>query len=65
MRSREYKTMFAVEDLHWWYVGMQRITITLVAQFYPGQKQPAHSRCRLWHGRCGEVSVALWSGNRL
>jgi SAM-dependent methyltransferase len=35
MDTKEYETMFAVEDRHWWYVGMQRITTTLVARLYP------------------------------
>jgi len=35
MEPQEYETMFAVEDRHWWYVGMQRITTTLVAHLYP------------------------------
>lgn len=35
METQEYETMFAVEDRHWWYVGMQRITTALIAQLYP------------------------------
>lgn len=35
METQEYETMFAVEDRHWWYVGMQRITTTLIAHLYP------------------------------
>lgn len=35
MEPQEYETMFAVEDRHWWYVGMQRITTTLIAHLYP------------------------------
>lgn len=30
--------MFAVEDQHWWYVGMQRITTKLVSCFYPHRR---------------------------
>ena len=37
MEVREYETMFAVEDEHWWYVGMQRITTTLLTRAYPGR----------------------------
>lgn len=37
MEPKEYETMFAVEDRHWWYVGMQRITTTLIAHLYPDQ----------------------------
>lgn len=35
MEPSEYQTMYQVEDRHWWYVGMQRITTTLVRHFYP------------------------------
>ncbi len=35
MDFKEYEVMFAAEDQHWWYLGMQRITTTLVAQLYP------------------------------
>jgi SAM-dependent methyltransferase len=29
--------MFAVEERHWWYTGMRRITTALVASLYPGR----------------------------
>ena len=35
MEPTEYKTMYSVEDRHWWYVGMQRISTTLIERFYP------------------------------
>lgn len=35
METEEYRTMFAVEDRHWWYVGMQAITVALIARLYP------------------------------
>jgi ubiquinone/menaquinone biosynthesis C-methylase UbiE len=35
MEHKEYATMFAVEDRHWWYVGMQRITTRLMGRFSP------------------------------
>lgn len=35
MEPQEYETMFAVEDRHWWYVGMERITTSLIAHLYP------------------------------
>jgi len=37
MEPNEYKTIFHVENQHWWYVGMARITITLLANLYPGR----------------------------
>jgi SAM-dependent methyltransferase len=38
MEPKEYEVMFAVEDRHWWYVGMKRITIKLISHFYPDQR---------------------------
>ena len=35
MELREYESMFRVEDRHWWYIGMQRITVSLVARLFP------------------------------
>lgn len=37
MEPKEYETMFAVEERHWWYVGMQSITTTLLSYLYPHQ----------------------------
>jgi SAM-dependent methyltransferase len=37
MNPTEYVTMYAVEDRHWWYVGMQRLTLALLRQVYPTQ----------------------------
>jgi SAM-dependent methyltransferase len=37
MEPTEYETMFAVEDRHWWYSGMQAITTRLLATYFPGQ----------------------------
>lgn len=37
MEPSEYKTMYQVEDRHWWYVGMQRISTTLIRALYPQQ----------------------------
>jgi len=38
MKPSEYDTMFAVEDRHWWYTGMQQITMALLAQLYPARR---------------------------
>jgi SAM-dependent methyltransferase len=35
MEPTEYQTMYSVEDRHWWYVGMQRISTALIERFYP------------------------------
>jgi SAM-dependent methyltransferase len=37
MEPGEYKTMYTVEDRHWWYLGMQRITTGLLDHLYPGR----------------------------
>ena len=29
MNPSEYHTIYTVEDRHWWYVGMKRITLAL------------------------------------
>lgn len=34
MEPTEYRTIFSVEDRHWWYVGMQRITLALLDETY-------------------------------
>lgn len=34
MEPSEYRTIFAVEDRHWWYVGMRRITLALLEETY-------------------------------
>lgn len=37
MDPTEYDTLYAVEERHWWYTGMQRITAALLDQLYPGR----------------------------
>lgn len=34
MDPAEYRTIYAVEDRHWWYVGMKRITLALLDEVY-------------------------------
>lgn len=34
MEPTEYRAIFSVEDRHWWYVGMQRITLALLSETY-------------------------------
>jgi SAM-dependent methyltransferase len=34
MDPSEYRTIYAVEDRHWWYVGMRRITLALLDEVY-------------------------------
>jgi SAM-dependent methyltransferase len=37
MDPSEYRTIYAVEDRHWWYVGMRRITLALLDEVYDGR----------------------------
>ena len=55
MNPTEYQTVYSVEDRHWWYVGMQRITTTLVASLYP-------NRCDLsiLEAGCGTGAAMLY-----
>ncbi|MEK7633237.1 MAG: class I SAM-dependent methyltransferase [Patescibacteria group bacterium] len=39
METREYKIMYEVEDSHFWYQGMRRITKTLLDKYLPKNKQ--------------------------
>lgn len=34
MDPAEYRTLYAVEDRHWWYVGMRHITLALLGETY-------------------------------
>lgn len=38
METREYKAMFEVEDTHFWYKGMRKITKTLLDKHLPKRK---------------------------
>lgn len=38
MDRKEYEMMFSVEDRHWWYVGMRRISTALIARYYPQRR---------------------------
>jgi ubiquinone/menaquinone biosynthesis C-methylase UbiE len=38
MESREYKIMYEVEDNHFWYKGMRRITNVLINKYLPKNK---------------------------
>jgi SAM-dependent methyltransferase len=37
MNPSEYRTLYAVEDRHWWYAGMRRITLAVLESAYPGR----------------------------
>jgi SAM-dependent methyltransferase len=38
MRSDEYAAMYAVEDEHWWYVGMRRMADALLGRRFNGRR---------------------------
>ena len=38
MELSAYESMYATEDGHWWYRGMERITISLLNQLYPSPR---------------------------
>jgi len=37
MNPREYHTIYTVEDRHWWYAGMRRITVAILDAVYGGR----------------------------
>jgi SAM-dependent methyltransferase len=37
MDPSEYRTIYTVEDRHWWYAGMRRITLGLLEETYGGR----------------------------
>ena len=38
MDPSEYRAIYTVEDRHWWYVGMARISQTLLGGAYPDRR---------------------------
>lgn len=57
MNPSEYHAMFAAEDRHWWYVGMQRITTTLLAEIYPVRRD-----LRILDAGCGTGAAMRYLG---
>ena len=55
MDPSEYRTIYAVEDRHWWYTGMRRITETLVESLYPGRTD-----LRILDAGCGTGAAARY-----
>lgn len=39
METREYKTMYEVEDTHFWYKGMRKITESLFEKYLPKKRK--------------------------
>ncbi len=39
MNFEEYEVMYQVEDHHWWYLGMERITCSLLERALPSERE--------------------------
>ena len=55
MNREEYEVMYQVEDHHWWYLGMERITRSLLEQAI-GQ----HPSIRILDAGCGTGAVMVY-----
>lgn len=55
MNHEEYEVMYQVEDHHWWYLGMERITRDLLERALPEPRE-ARSR-RILDAGCGTGAV--------
>lgn len=52
MKDSEYDVMFEVEDTHWWYTGMEKITRAVLNHVLTGNKD-----VRILDGGCGTGGV--------
>lgn len=57
MEPSEYQVIAALEDRHWWYVGMQSITLALVDRYYAGR-----SDLQILDAGCGTGGVTSTLG---
>ena len=48
-----YRTMFDVEDEHWWFHGMEQITAHLLDAAAARGELPPRSDCRVLDAGCG------------
>jgi SAM-dependent methyltransferase len=55
MNPEEYEVMYQVEDHHWWYLGMERITCDLLERVLP-QERAARS-LKILDAGCGTGAV--------
>ena len=55
MEPSEYRAIYAVEDRHWWYVGMRAITEALVETLYPERTD-----LRILDAGCGTGAAAAY-----
>lgn len=54
MEAEEYATIYALEQRHWWYVGMLRNSLRLLQRFLPGRPD-----LRLLDAGCGTGGAML------
>jgi SAM-dependent methyltransferase len=57
MKPSEYAAVFAAEQSHWWYIGMQAISEALLRQVYPAQ-----SDLRILDAGCGTGGSMIYLG---
>jgi SAM-dependent methyltransferase len=55
MNAHEYKTMYEVENEHWWYVGIHRLIFSTLTRLHKHQGGPAWS---ILDAGCGTGSIA-------
>ena len=55
MNLEEYEVMYRVEDTHWWYLGMERITRQLLDRYLPDDEQP--QSLKILDAGCGTGAV--------
>ena len=55
MNREEYEVMYQVEDHHWWYLGMERITCSLLERALPPERETRP--LRILDAGCGTGAV--------
>ena len=55
MNHEEYEVMYQVEDRHWWYLGMERITCSLLERALPPERETRS--LRILDAGCGTGAV--------
>jgi SAM-dependent methyltransferase len=58
MRPSEYAMVFAVENSHWWYTGMQAIVEQLLQEFLPSQRD-----LQILDAGCGTGGAMVYLAN--
>ena len=62
MEREQYELMFAQEEGHWWYVGMRRISATLLDRFGPRTEQAGP--LQVLDAGCGSGGMTRFLGRR-